>query len=156
MELDGWLHAAAECAGEVATAALGIESTAWRQVPVASLPHGLWGAYIPLLCTPGQSMQLGLLAGHDTCKRLTCALLGVPPEESSLTDADIFDAVSEVTNLVAGGLKARVDGEVHVTLGVPLSFSGRVFPGAEGQSTLGLLQLDRDDVWLMLTGARSK
>jgi Chemotaxis phosphatase CheX len=152
VELDGWLHAAADAAAEVASGPLGISHTAWRVVPASTLPNGLWGAYIPLLSPQNESLQLALLAGRDTCERITRALLGMSDDEAPESDNDIIDAVGEVTNLVAGGLKARLEGKADVRLGVPLALSGREFPDAGSQSALGILQLDRDDVWLVLTG----
>lgn len=151
MELEHWFQAAAEAVQEIAHGPLGITGAEWRRLPGNLPPDGLWGAYIPLL-SAGCSLQLGLLGTRETCARSAQALLGMPPEEAVESDADIFDALGEITNLVAGGIKVRMAPRGDVTLGVPLALTGRVFPAAGSTSVLGGLRFDTNDLWLVLTG----
>jgi hypothetical protein len=153
VELANWLEAAADAAQELVSGTLAINDAAWRTLVDSTIPDGLWGAYIPLLC-PGQALQLGILAKPETCRRLAQALLGMGPDEPLESDADVFDAVGEVTNLIAGGVKARVSPGVAVTLGIPLAMRGTVFPAGDSESMAGILRMEPDDLWLVLNGTR--
>ena len=68
---------------------------------------------------------------------------------------ETLDAVGEVTNLVAGGVKVRVAGRANVSVGLPLALRGKVFPSTGSQSIHGVMCLDDADVWLLLTGTKT-
>jgi len=152
MNLDDWMNFAADAAAEIATSALGVASTRWQRAPGAALPDDLCGVYIPLM-TDGDSVQLGLLGRRDVCAQLAKSLLGMGPEETLDDDSTVFDAVGEVTNLVAGGVKVRAAAHVNVKLGLPLALSGTVLPLTGEAFEHGLLQMDENDVWLVVAGA---
>jgi hypothetical protein len=151
MNLTDWMNLAADAATEIAAGALGMASVRWQHPPGAALPEDLCGVYIPLLAD-GFSVQLGLLGRHAVCTQLAKSLLGMGPDESLADDSEVFDAVGEVTNLVAGGVKMRAAPHTNVKLGLPLAMSGMVLPSSSAFEH-GLLRMDDNDVWLVVTGS---
>lgn len=151
MNLTDWMNLAAAAAAEIATDALGMSSTRWQQAPGARLPDDLWGVYIPLMMD-GDSVQIGLLGRRDVCAQLAKSLLGMSPEEVLDDDSTVFDAVGEVTNLVAGGVKVRAAAQINVKLGLPLALCGAPLPLSCEAFAHGLLQMDDNDVWLVVAG----
>jgi hypothetical protein len=152
MNLTDWMNLAADAAAEIATGALGMANTCWRQAPDARLPDDLWGVYIPLM-TEGDSVQLGLLGRRDVCAQLAKSLLGMGPDENLDDDSTVFDAVGEVTNLVAGGVKVRAAEHINVKLGLPLALVGAALPLTGEAFAHGVLQMDDNEVWLVVAGA---
>jgi chemotaxis phosphatase CheX-like protein len=153
MNLTEWMDLAADSAAEIAAGALGMESVRWQHPSLAALPSDLCGVYIPLL-TDGDAVQLGLLGRRDVCAQLAKSLLGMGPDESLDSDSDVFDAVGEVTNMVAGGVKFRAAAQFDVKLGLPLALSGSILPRAGTSFEHGLMQMDENDVWLVIAGAQ--
>ena len=153
MNLTEWMDLAADAATEIATGALGMGTIRWQHPAPGEMPVDLCGVYIPLL-TEGFSVQLGILGRREVCTQLAKSLLGMGPEESLADDSEVFDAVGEVTNLVAGGVKVRAAAHTNVKLGLPLAMIGSLLPTAAG-SEHGLMQMDDNDVWLVVTGAPS-
>jgi hypothetical protein len=152
VNLTRWLAAAAESAREIAAGPLGIARTTWDE-SARSLPDDLYGVYIPLL-TETVALQLGILAGRDVCTKLARSLIGVDAAEPLETDEDVLDAVGEVTNMIAGGVKVRLASECNIIVGVPLALKGRMIPSHGSHSVHRLMQLDDCDVWLVMTGTR--
>lgn len=71
-------------------------------------------------------------------KRITCAMLGLPPEEA-LGDADVNDVMGEITNMIAGGLKSWLcDAGAACALTTPAIIRGSSFQvlGSEGVSKI--------------------
>lgn len=154
LDLTAWMNDVAGAAQTIAAAALGIQHMEWRHLPQADVPGNLCGVYIPLL-TDQFALHLGLLGQHDSCSRLAKALLGMGTDESIGDDAELFDAVGEIVNMMAGEVKARVSETTKLSLGMPLALSGKVFPSAGASSTQGVLQLDGEEMWLVLTGQQT-
>jgi hypothetical protein len=152
MNLTDWMNLAADAAAEIATGALGMERTRWRLRPAVRLPDELWGVYIPLM-TDGASVQLGLLGRREVCAQLAKSLLGMSRDEVLEDESTVFDAVGEVTNLVAGGVKVRAAAQVDVKLGLPLALCGSALPITGEAFEHGILQMDDNDVWLVVAGA---
>ncbi len=152
MDLTEWMNLAADSAAEIAAGALGMGNVRWKHLSNATLPPDLCGVYIPLL-TDGEAIQLGLLGRRDVCAHLAKSLLGMGPDESLESDSDVFDAVGEVTNMVAGGVKVRAADRLDVKLGLPLALSGCIFPLAGAAFEHGLMQMDENEVWLVIAGA---
>ena len=152
MHLTEWMSLAADSAAEIAAGALGMGSVRWQHPSGASLPPDLYGVYIPML-TDGGAVQLGLLGRRDVCAQLAKSLLGMGPDEALESDSDVFDAVGEVTNMVAGGVKVRAAARLDVKLGLPLALSGSIFPLAGAAFEHGLMRMDENDVWLVIAGA---
>ena len=155
MELSEWLAAAADASQEIATGPLGAAVTSWRECPSDALPGDLCGVYIPLI-SDDLALQFGMLASREVCVELARSLLGMTPDESVGSDEDVFDAVGEVSNLVAGGVKVRLADRCNVNLGVPLALQGKVFPASGSRSVQGVVRMGDSDVWLVMTGTPRK
>jgi hypothetical protein len=148
------LDAAALSARQIASGTLGATDLQWSGVSSAAMPNDLWGVYIPLI-VDGFAVQLGVLATRDVCTTLARLLLG-GTEAPVDTDADLFDAIGEITNLVAGNFKVLLADKVSVRVGLPLAMKGRVFPIGGSQSIHGTLNVARGNVWLVMTGPRTR
>jgi len=155
LDLGEWLGAAVDSAKEIATGPLCVTTAAWRETPGGDPPVDMYAVYIPLSCD-GLRLQLGLLAERPVWVLLARAFIGLEPEEPLDSDEDVLDAAREVANLVAGGIKVRVTDSDRVSVGLPLALRGRVFPSAGSRSRLGVFTLDDREVWLILTGTKSK
>jgi hypothetical protein len=154
VELAEWLDAAATSAQEIASGALGMANTRWEGRSAVAMPKDLCGVYIPLL-TDGYALQLGLLAPRDTCTHLARSLLGDMEGDAAVeSDSDVFDAMGEITNLIAGQLKVLLAQKVAVRVGVPLAIRGRVVPLGGSKSIHGELHLDQGNTWLVMSGSR--
>lgn len=124
--LADWLAAAEKVLAELANSCLafdGVERTGHR----TELPRTLPGAYVPLV-TPAGSLQVGIAAEIEQCRALARALLCMEPEEE-LAPADVADALGEIVNILAGGLKARmVESAPSISLGLPIFINGAIEP----------------------------
>ena len=156
MDFAQWLDAAAASARDVGASALGISRSKWAGPSGDKLPGDLRGIYIPLV-TDALALQLGLLANREVCATLASRLLAGGEEGEPLeNEADVFDAVGEVTNLIAGNVKVLLADRVQIRVGVPLALAGRVFPIGASQSVHGNLELDDNSLWLVITGPRAR
>jgi hypothetical protein len=152
VKLAEWLDSAADAAREIASSALGASELAWSGAADEALPGNLCGIYIPLMMD-GAALQLGVLATRDVCGALASALLGGDDVQS---DEDVFDAVGEITNLIAGQFKVLLaDHQINVRVGVPLAMKGRVFMLGGSLSIHGVLNVDQRAVWLVVTGTKT-
>lgn len=151
LKLAEWLESAAVAAREIASGALGASQLEWSGPSRAPLPDDLCGIYIPLMME-GVALQLGVLARRDVCGALASGLLGGDDVQA---DDDVFDAVGEITNLIAGQFKVLLSDQINVRVGVPLAMKGRVILLGGSQSTHGTLSIDQLAVWLVVTGTRT-
>lgn len=91
----------------------------------------LMGALIPLM-SDLDPIQIGLFSDQEGCLAMARGLLGNGPDEP-MSRADMIDAVSEVVNMLAGSVKARVARyATHAALGLPTFIQGSV-EAASGQ-----------------------
>ena len=116
-------------------------------------PTGMAGAYIPLLAED-QTLQLALLASPSGCADLARLLLGMESEEA-VSDADIADAVGELVNIVAGGVKQRMQDPARIAsggglrLGLPVFIHGYVQPTQQLEVSLASTRIGEVDAHLM-------
>jgi hypothetical protein len=121
-----WLQAAVEAFSEVSTQALGLpalEVVGRRN----AMPRDIAGAFIPF-AGEGDAAQIGF-AGALRERQLICgALLQMPEEEAlELGSADIADALGEVVNIAAGGIKSRLMSRIGgLALGLPMFINGTI------------------------------
>jgi hypothetical protein len=152
VKLAEWLDSAADAAREIASSALGASELTWSGASGEALPGNVCGIYIPLMMD-GIALQLGVLATREVCGALASALLGGDDVQS---DEDVFDAVGEITNLIAGQFKVLLlADQINVRVGVPLAMKGRVFVLGGSRSIHGVLSVDQRPVWLVVTGTRT-
>lgn len=143
-----WVAAMADASTELALSLGldGVELTGWHHVP----PTGMAGAYIPLLAED-QTLQLALLASPAGCADLSRLLLGMEPDEA-VSDADIADAIGEWVNIVAGGVKQRMQdaiGPGGLRLGLPVFIHGYVQPTQQLEVSLASARIGEVDAHLM-------
>jgi hypothetical protein len=150
VNVSDWVVAMADASAELALSLGidGVELLGWHDVP----PTGMAGAYIPLLAED-QTLQLALLATPAGCADLSRLLLGMGPDEE-VSDADVADAVGEVVNIVAGGVKQRMADAVPngsgLRLGLPVFIHGHVQRTQQLEVSLASVRLGDVDAHLMV------
>ncbi len=133
-----WLAATAQATLEMAPA-LGFEGGRMESEGVELADEA--GAFIPMICD-ATCLQIGFVADRETCQSLAKALLGMEPQDEDLSNEDLADAVSEVVNMFAGGVKARIQPrDPSVKLGLPMFVQGQLTPGGHGERVAAGLSL---------------
>jgi hypothetical protein len=92
------------------------------------------GAYLGLVAQD-EPIQVGILVDAAGCQLLSKALLGMDAADEDLPPSDVSDAMCEIINILAGGLKRRVSPGMSVTMGLPIFVSGHPLPNQQ-QSVL--------------------
>ena len=123
-----WINASKEAVEEVASSVLGLEKAETLSVGT-KIPPELSGSCISLVSESG-SVQIGLFTSTDGCISLGKAMMGMGPEEE-FPESDIADAIGEVVNIIAGGIKRRLNSQVPIQLGLPIFISGSVEAGEQ-------------------------
>lgn len=122
-ELSDWVSAMTDAAIEFGQQMLDAQDAAAGGA-LSSMP-GSSGAYLALVGDQA-AMQLGVVATPTDCATIARALLMMNADEA-ISQEDIADAINEVINVVAGGVKSRlIDREPGLTLGLPLFVDGQV------------------------------
>lgn len=119
-ESKAWLDATLESVAELGSTALGFdvgEPDAGRR-----LPENLTGCFVALVGEQ-ESLQIGLASDSAGCQTLAQALLAA---DEPLSDSDVSDALGEIANIVAGGVKKRRSSHGGMTLGLPIVMEGHV------------------------------
>jgi len=120
-----WLGALETEFSVLAPGALGLPPPA-AGPRLKATPDRSAGAYLPLLWAEG-SVQLALVSDEAGCAAIARGLLGMGPAEA-LSPPEVADAVCEVMNILAGGVKARLRQRAALRLGLPTFFRGPVQP----------------------------
>lgn len=98
------------------------------------------GAYLGL-SAQDEPIQVGILVDSAGCQALAKALLGMEPADEDLPDSDVGDAMCEVINMLAGGLKRRVSEQMAVTMGLPMFVAGQPLPNHQQTAVARRLKL---------------
>lgn len=134
--IECWADAAAAAVEEVATTALGLEACASSDE--SAEPSG-FGAFVAL-SVGDDKVQVGVMlepAGSETLAR---ALLGMPEDEPFGSEGDLADAFGEIVNMVAGGVKTRMNQQLPgIQLGLPLCVKSLIPPAHALQSSRRLV-----------------
>ena len=149
-----WLTAACQTALDLATHALGCAGEIGDQVPPPFA--ALAGAYIPLSGDAGAAgaITVGLLAGETGCRALAGALLGVG-DRATLSASDVADAVSEIVNMLAGGIKSRMLSRMPpIFLGLPMFLHGWIEPGERIEVAAQSVRIGRIDTVVLVLRQR--
>lgn len=129
--IDAWLAAIVASGEEIATTALGAADVVLED-PVPHFPTGMAGAFIALVGDVA-NIQVGLVASPMDCD-LVARMLLMADFEDEISGDDTIDAVSELANILGGGVKSRmIDTDPSLRLGLPLFSWGDLQPsqGAE-------------------------
>ena len=150
IELNEWLNALSESAVELLTETLGFESGSFSDGS-DELAEGLCGAYISLL-GEDSALELGIVSDAEGCEAMAQALLGLEPGDGEdLSEADVADAVNEVVDIVAGGVKTRmVERDPTLKMGLPVFVEGRIKNSASQESAITELVTGGVKVHLMV------
>jgi hypothetical protein len=142
-----WQQAATEVATEIGSGVLAFGQCGPPE-RVATIGDGRRGAYVPVL-SGDYSLHVGVVSDDKGCASLTRALLGMASDEEVSLD-DIHDAVGEIANMVAGGVKTKVTARgIPVQIGLPIFIHGHIESGAGTQAIVS--QMKFDDVELYIT-----
>ena len=136
-----WVNAAELAAAEVATTALCCSQV---QLATRSLQpqQSLFGAYVPLVASDCQA-QIGVVAEWQACQSLARALFGMEPDSELEAESDVADALGEIANMIAGGVKTRMNAHVPgLNTGLPLCVSGHVEPSTGAEQAALVLSFD--------------
>lgn len=138
--LAAWLQAACQAADELATTMLGFSQlmTIDCQLALDGLPEA--AMKVALVGDPSK-FHVGIVADAESGQALSRALLGMDPEDE-LEDADIDDSLGEIANMLAGGVKTRID--QSLTLNVPVVHNN--LDDLRKAAQLGLALVHCDDV----------
>ncbi len=131
------LDALIESVREVGATVLGglsFEVVAPREIPAGH------GAYVGLVAQD-EPIQVGILVEGGGCQALAKTLLGMSSSDEDLPPADVSDAMCEIINIVAGGLKRRVHEQMPVVMGLPLFVSGQPLPNQQQSLSARSVQL---------------
>jgi len=119
--LDAWLAATVDAATEFASTTL--DSTLDSDAAIGNLPMDLTECFVALVGEEG-SLQIGLAADAAGCQTLAKALFA---SEDDLPDEDVSDALGEIANIIAGGVKKRMaTTQQPLALGLPIVMEGHL------------------------------
>jgi CheY-specific phosphatase CheX len=123
-----WLDAALSATTELAKTSLGF-SLVTVVAKLDKLPGDMAGAWVALVGS-GTSMQVGIASSLEGCHGLARAFLRMPESEGPLSEDDMVDALGEMANVIAGGVKRRVAHlDPSTRLGLPIVVRGKVEAG---------------------------
>ena len=121
-----WMGVLEQAMEEVAGGAFGC--TVVRRGRHGKPEAGMAGAYLGLVGAGG-GIQIGVASTPDGCQALSKALLGMEADAPPLGPEEVADAVSEIVNILAGAVKARVRDRVPtMQMGLPTFFLGPLQP----------------------------
>ena len=116
-----WREAIHSTASEIAKIALSFPgATLIEHAPTGPVA----GAHIALVGRP--SYELALVASPEGCVALSSAVLGM--DITGMPARVIADAIGELVNMLAGGIKRRLAGGSELELGLPLYVTGAIEP----------------------------
>ncbi len=76
---------------------------------------------------------LTICCGTDCAKAIAANMLGMEPDEQ-VSDEDVCDAIGEVTNMVMGSLKSRIqDNFSKIDVSIPTVVSGQAIENSLGE-----------------------
>jgi Chemotaxis phosphatase CheX len=136
--VDEWSDAAIVSTGDVVSQLLGWDLSRVEHSP--GFGDGpMCGAYVPL-SSADSVLQIGLVTDRTGCEAISRALLAMEATEAFASPGDVADAFGEIANMVAGGVKSRMNDRMpSLRLGLPLFVDGRVVQAAAEQRTTELL-----------------
>lgn len=151
--LDVWMSAASEAVNDFSVQMLGIEELNYfsnlEQIN-EELFVSLAGSYIQLNC--GDSLvEVAFLSSDDVLLKIGKLMHKVAPADQLFRD-DMIDAIKEVVNIISGGIKSRLNGQIEggILLGIPM-FSDNLQTYKQAKESLsGVVHLDDMRIYLLL------
>ena len=151
--IDNWLDAALKSAEESASA-LGIDGLERGDRSTKASPE-LFGALVSVT-SDATCIQVGVLGtpgGHAAVAR---TMLGVG-ESDGLDEADVVDAVRELANVIAGGLKRdMIERDPGLRIGLPVFTHGALEATPSLDLALQHLRVSGESLALVVLQARQR
>ena len=123
-ETDAWLTAVLQSAEDLALNVLNAADVTF-DAPVRGLPAATAGAYVALVGDEA-NIQFGVVATPGVSDALARAVLMIDDEEELSAD-DTIDAISELANILGGGVKRLMaERDPTLRLGLPLFMAGTI------------------------------
>jgi len=145
---DIWENALLDSLNELATGMLFLGEPELIKV-IDSIPPSIRGAQVAMISMQ-ECLNIGLSAAQDGCEMLSRALLGMEPDEE-LAVEDIHDAMGEIVNIVAGGVKRKLIEDIPtLKIGLPVFFEGKMSPNKEASSKFIEVKIDSITVELFI------
>lgn len=114
------------------------------------LSEGLAGAYIPVVGDRA-NVQLAVLSSAQGNRNMARSLLQMDPDDADLTSEDVADAVCEISNMLAGRVKAGMaQKEPGLRLGLPVFIDGRLEEGNARKVNIVQMSVANDRVSVMV------
>ncbi len=121
-----WQKAIADSLQEVAVTLLGFEGSSVLGYE-KMIPENVTGAHVAMVSLR-DSLNIGIFSDEAGCQTLARALLAMESSEDIGTE-DMRDAMGEIINIIAGGVKRRmVEDEPTIKVGLPVFLSGMMCP----------------------------
>ena len=150
--LQPWLDAMVDSADELARTSMGLDLVNVVGNRDASTLNTN-GSYLAII-GDNQRFQLAVASTRAGCETLAKALLGAAPDED-MADADVSDAMGEIINIIAGGVKLRMrDVDATIQLGLPMFIEGKVHTPRNRE--IGIVDIQIGDVPVHLIALREK
>jgi len=138
-ELSLWCDVFVDAFHEIAEASLFVNTVNYYAVE-PNCAKNTPGSYIPLVGDSG-SFTFGIQGTWQDFSRLARRFLFIGDEED-VTDEEVVDAVNELCNMTAGGVKKRMVGrDPSLKLGLPTFFTGSVQATSEQESWIAVADL---------------
>lgn len=145
--LTDWMDALVSAVNELATTSLGFEEGSL----VAEQPlRSSLGSCVALVGDEC-SLQIGMGGSQENCMKLARALFGLESEDEDPSEQDLADALGEMANVVAGGVKTRMhDHAASMRLGLPLVMHGYVDAPGGAEVATATIRWDSVEAQLLL------
>jgi len=147
--LKDWMDALISAMNELAVTSLGYEEGTLISTE-STLKEDFSGSYIALVGNQA-SLQIGVGATRAGCTQLARDLFALEPEDEDLSEQDEADALGELANVVAGGLKARMsESASQMQIGLPLLLHGRIEAPKHSEVSIAMIRWNAAEVRLIL------
>ena len=151
-ETEVWTDAMVDSLNELATDMLGFDEGKLVEIR-DEMPDSMIGAHVAMVSIQ-EALSVGFISDKEGCNALARALLCMEPDEE-LPESDVADALGEIVNIIAGGVKRRlVERDASIKIGLPVYFSGKMKPTKNTKSKVLEVQLGtvHAQLFLMLEG----
>jgi len=123
-DLDRWVGSIGETMTETSEL-LGLGTCTPREA-LDGLPSGLAGAHMSITGSTG-AIHLGVLAPLAAHQQIAKRMLAMEIEDEDLPVGDLADAVGEIANIIAGGVKSALsEWDDDLRLGLPVFIEGNI------------------------------
>lgn len=152
--MQDWVKAIQEATNDMALTVMGLSETCSFGASESGFSSGDGGALISL-ANANHSVQIGILADEDGCKKLSGKMLGLESDESELSKIEVSDTMGELVNIIAGGVK-RIMSEAtgSIQLGLPVFVTGHVESSDKIETVVIPTQIAGIDTRLMILKKR--